>query len=98
MLGSLGTTTSNGFQQMAQQLVTQHPELAPLVQGFSGLIPQIGQMGNALGQGLIDALHTDNRNMTAGAILLTPTPLYRWKNQSLRTYYAVSEATCSRPP
>ncbi len=75
MLGSLGTTASNGFQQMAQQLVTQHPELAPLVQGFSGLIPQIGQMGNALGQGLIDALHTDNRNMTAGAILLTQ-PLY----------------------
>ena len=32
-------------------------------------------MGNALGQGLIDALHTDNRNMTAGAILLTQ-PLY----------------------
>lgn len=74
-LNNLGTNAAGSFADIAQQLVTKHPELAPLLQGISPLIPQIGQAGNALGQSLTDALRTDTRNMTAGAILLTQ-PLY----------------------
>lgn len=83
-LGSNAVNAFNGqyagqFAQIAQQIVTKHPELAPLVQNISGQLPQIqgalGQAGNAFGQGLTDALRTDTRNMTAGMILLTQ-PLY----------------------
>ena len=42
---------------------------------FATPSPIIGQAGNALGQSITDALRTDTRNMTAGAILLTQ-PLY----------------------
>lgn len=74
-LSNLGTTGSEQFAAVAQQIVTQHPDLAPLIQGLSGYLPQMAQAGNALGQSLRDALRTDTRNMTAGAILLTQ-PLY----------------------
>lgn len=74
-LGNLGTAGSEQFAAVAQQIVTQHPDLAPLVQSLSGYLPQLSQAGNALGQSLRDALRTDTRNMTAGAILLTQ-PLY----------------------
>ena len=74
-LNNLGSNATGSFAEIAQQLVTKHPELAPLLQGISPLLPQIGQAGNALGQSITDALRTDTRNMTAGAILLTQ-PLY----------------------
>lgn len=74
-LSSLGTTATGQFSTVVQQILTQHPELAPLVQGVAPYLPQLGAAGNALGQRLNDAFHTDTRNMTAGAILLTQ-PLY----------------------
>lgn len=74
-LNNMGSQATGHFAELAQQIVTKHPELAPLVQGMSGFLPQIGQTGNAIGQSLTDALRTDNRNMAAGAILLTQ-PLY----------------------
>lgn len=74
-LSNLGTTGATQFSTIAQQMVAQNPDLASLVEGFSAYIPQLGQTGNAMGQKLVDALRTDTRNMTAGAILLTQ-PLY----------------------
>lgn len=74
-LNNLGTNGVNQFSAVAQQMLTKYPDLAPLFQGFSSYLPQLGQAGNALGQRLNDALRTDTRNMTAGAILLTQ-PLY----------------------
>lgn len=78
-VGQYGNQFAGQFQTIAQQIVTKYPDLAPLVQDFSGKLPQLsgalGQAGNAFGQGLTDALRTDTRNMTAGVILLTQ-PLY----------------------
>lgn len=74
-LGSLGANATSQFAAIAQQMLTKYPDLAPLLQGFSGYLPQLGQAGNALGQKLADAFRTDTRNMTAGAVLLTQ-PLY----------------------
>lgn len=74
-LSGLGTSATSQFASVAQNMVTQHPELATLVQGFSSYMPQLATAGNALGESLVDALRTDTRNMTAGAILLTQ-PLY----------------------
>lgn len=74
-LSNLGTSGTGQFSAIAQQVVTQYPDLLPLVQGFSSYAPQIAQAGNNMGKQLADALRTDTRNMTAGAILLTQ-PLY----------------------
>lgn len=74
-LNNLGSQATGQFAELAQQIVTKHPDLAPLVQGMAGFLPQIGQAGNAFGQSLTNALRTDTRNMAAGAILLTQ-PLY----------------------
>lgn len=74
-LGNLGTTGTQQAAGILQQIVTQSPELAPLVQQLSGLLPQFGTMGNAIGGGLVDALRTDTRNLSLGSILLTQ-PLY----------------------
>lgn len=74
-LANMGSSGVTQFSAIAQQMVAQNPDLASLVQTFSSYIPQLGQAGNAMGQKLVDALRTDTRNMTAGAILLTQ-PLY----------------------
>lgn len=75
VLANIGTYGVTQFSAIAQQMVAQNPDLASLVQTFSSYMPQLGQAGNAMGQNLVDALRTDTRNMTAGAIFLTQ-PLY----------------------
>ena len=74
-LNNLGTTAAGGMGQAMQQLAAANPDLLPLLQGLGGCLPALEQGGNALGQGLTDALHTDTRNMTAGALILTQ-PIY----------------------
>ena len=74
-LNHIGTNAVGSITDIAQQMVMKHPELLPYVQDFSAYLPRFAQTGNALGQSLTDALRTDTRNMTAGAILLTQ-PLY----------------------
>ena len=83
-LGSNAVNAFNGqfagqLTNVMQQIVTKYPDLAPLVQDFSGKLPQLqgalAQAGNGLGKSFTDALRTDTRNMTAGMILLTQ-PLY----------------------
>ncbi len=82
-INSLGTSAATQFGQqlpaIAQQIVTNHPDLAPLIQDMTTVFQQNGsvlaQGGNALGKSITDAFRTDTRNITAGMILLTQ-PLY----------------------
>lgn len=74
-LSSKGTGLTEQFGQLAGQIVQKHPELAPLVGAAAGYAGQAAGALNGVGQGLVDALRTDTRNMTAGAIILTQ-PLY----------------------
>lgn len=87
-LNSLGTTSTGQFAAMAQQIVTQYPDLAPLIQNMQGLLPQFAAAGNSFGQSLTNALRTDTRNMTAGAILLTQ-PLYM--GGKILAYYNITK-------
>lgn len=59
----------------AQAILTQHPDLLPLVQQLEGKLAATGSALNGLGSGIANAFRTDTRNVTAGAILLTQ-PLY----------------------
>lgn len=82
-INNLGTSAvgqiGSQFPAIAQQIVTQHPDLAPLIQDMSTALQQNGgllaQGGNSLGKSITDAFRTDTRNITAGMILLTQ-PLY----------------------
>ncbi len=82
-INNLGNTAvsqfGTQFPAIAQQIVANHPDLAPLIQDVSGVLQQNGgllaQGGNALGKSITDAFRTDTRNITAGTILLTQ-PLY----------------------
>ena len=56
----------------------QKEKLGNLGTTVSTLVPQLGSMStmlNGVGQGLVDDLHTDTRNMGAAAVLLTQ-PIY----------------------
>lgn len=95
-LGGLGTNLVGGaqssiaqsglsqnMQQMATQLLTAHPELAPLFQQGQTLVGQyaqaFGQQAaqslNAAGQSIVDALDTDTRNVGIMSVMFTQ-PLY----------------------
>lgn len=87
-LNTLGTNGVSSFAQAAQQIVTQYPDLAPLVQSLQGYLPTFAQNGNALGKSLTDAFRTDTRNMTAGVILLTQ-PLYM--GGKIKAYYNITK-------
>lgn len=74
-LSGLGTNLAGPIQQVATEIVTAHPEMAPLISSLSGklgaALPALDQAGSSL----VDALRTDTRNVYAGAITLTQ-PLY----------------------
>ncbi len=74
-LGSLGTNLAGQAGQIAGQILQAHPDLAPLLQAAGAYLPQLGEAVNGIGNSLVDALHTDTRNLTVGAIMLTQ-PLY----------------------
>lgn len=86
-LSSMGTRLGNGLNAQMGQIVAQNPDLAPLIQQLSPVMGQMGQSLNAVGQGLVDALHTDTRNMSLGAILLTQ-PIYM--GGKIRAYDAIT--------
>ena len=74
---------SQTVQQMAGQIIQAHPELAPLLQqGMAvadkytqAFAQQAGQLLNAGGQGIVDALTTDTRNLGVMSVMFTQ-PLY----------------------
>ncbi len=71
-LSHLGTNVTTALMPSAEHIIQRHPDLAPL------LTPMMQQMGGSLnqaGQGIVDALETNTRNVAAGAIVLTQ-PLY----------------------
>ena len=70
-ISQIGTSAQGSIQETFQQLAASSPELAQILQPLAPLIPGIGNALNKVGQGLVDALHTDTRNMYAGAVTLT---------------------------
>lgn len=70
-ISQIGTTAQGSIQETLQQLAASNPELAQILQPLAPLIPGIGNALNKVGQGLVDALRTDTRNMYAGAVTLT---------------------------
>lgn len=82
-LSDIGTTMGTSLGQQAPQILgqmaQQNPQMAPLFQQVGGLMqqltPQLVQSLNQVGSGLVDALRTDTRNVTAAALTLTQ-PLF----------------------
>ena len=74
-LTNLGNSFTGAFGDIAGQIIQQHPDLAPLIQAAGSYAPQIGGALNGIGQDVVNAFRTDNRNMTTGAVILTQ-PLY----------------------
>ena len=74
-LSNMGTTMGEKASPIIQNMAAQNPQFASLFQQLGGLASQLVPEINQLGQGLVDALHTDTRNTTAAAIMLTQ-PLY----------------------
>jgi len=82
-LSNLGTNITTGIGQQAGQSMSQLPQgvlgvlgnmgITPegLQQQLTGSLSQLAGLGNGIGQRFVDALHTDTRNVFAGAIMLT---------------------------
>lgn len=78
-LGQMGTQLSGALQNGIQGMIQQNPGLVTN-EHFMALTQLLGNADlatplNAVGSQLVDALHTDTRNMWAGGITLTQ-PLY----------------------
>lgn len=71
------------MQQMATQILTAHPELAPLMQQIQQVGGQLGntvagqmaQTMNQVGSSIVDAFDTDTRNLGIVSVMFTQ-PLY----------------------
>ena len=74
-ISNIGTATGAQLQQQFQQIAAANPTLIPLLEPLQGMIPGLTAGLNGVGQGLVDAFHTDTRNMFAGAATLTQ-PLF----------------------
>lgn len=70
-ISHIGTVAQGSIQETFQQLIASNPNMGQLLEPLAPLIPGIGSALNGVGQGLVDALHTDTRNMYAGALTLT---------------------------
>ena len=74
-LNNLGTSAAQNIGAAFAGVGQQYPDLLPLLQSIGAALPGLEQGLNGLGQSLTEALHTDTRNMTAGALILTQ-PIY----------------------
>lgn len=76
---TMGTALNDKMGPILQGMAQQNPQMAPLFQQIGGLAqqltPELVQGLNGVGSGLVDALRTDTRNVTAAALMLTQ-PLY----------------------
>lgn len=75
ILKNIGTSFTGAFGEVAGQIIQKNPDLAPLIQAAGSYAPQIGGALNGIGQDIVNAFRTDNRNMAAGAVIFTQ-PLY----------------------
>jgi outer membrane protein TolC len=69
---NLGTAMSTGLGQTLAPMAAQNPTLAAVL---GNLAPTVETMLNGLGQKIVDAFHTDTRNVFAGSVVLTQ-PLF----------------------
>lgn len=74
-LSNVGTTVGTALGPIIQGAAQQNPQMAPLFQQLGGMATTLVPSLNAAGEGLVNALRTDTRNVTAAAIMLTQ-PLY----------------------
>ncbi len=82
-LSNLGSNLASGIGQEAGKAMGQLPQGVWQTLGTMGITPealqqqmgatlgQMGQIGNGFGQRIVDAFHTDTRNMFAGAVMVT---------------------------
>lgn len=68
-LQQMGTGAQGALKNAIQGIGAAHPELLPLLTPLGGI--DLATPLNAAGQGLVDALRTDTRNVYVGAITLT---------------------------
>lgn len=74
-LSNIGTSVGTALGPVLQGAAQQNPTMAPLFQQLGGMATQLLPALNQAGSGLVDALRTDTRNVTAAALMLTQ-PLY----------------------
>ena len=82
-LSNMGTSLATGISGKAGELMGQVPQGVWEMLGKMGITPEgiAGTLGkvtmplassiNGVGQGIVDAFHTDTRNMFAGAVMVT---------------------------
>ncbi len=82
-LSQLGTNIATSAGAKASEAMGQVPEGVWKTLGIFGITPEglqqqlgstlnnLGGLGNSFGQGIVDAFHTDTRNMFGGAIMVT---------------------------
>ena len=82
-LSNLGTSLATGISGKASEMLGQLPQGVWEMLGAMGITPEgiAGTLGkitmplansiNGVGQGIVDAFHTDTRNMFAGAVMVT---------------------------
>ena len=69
-IGNMGTAVGGQLQQLGgqlQQIAVSRPELLPLLQPLSGIMGELPDALNKVGEGIVDAFRTDTRNLYAGA-------------------------------
>lgn len=74
-LSNIGTTVGEAIGPVIMGAAQQNPQMAPLFQQLGGIATTMVPSLNGAGAGLVDALRTDTRNITAVALMLTQ-PLY----------------------
>ena len=81
-LSGIGTSFVGAIQQqmpaittMITPILAKYPEFAPLLTAATTKLPALEQKLNQAGANVVDAFHTDSRNIGGAAIILTQ-PLY----------------------
>ena len=87
-LTGMGSALTGNINAAAQQIVAQHPDLAPLIEAMGAPLTQAGAALNQLGQDIVDAFRTDTRNLGAATIMLTQ-PIYM--GGKIRAYHRITQ-------
>lgn len=69
-ISNIGTTVAPMGQKL-QQILSSDPSLAPLLTPLQSVMGTLPGALNQVGQGMVDALRTDTRNMFGGMVTLT---------------------------